>query len=112
MGIEKVGGASMNILEELYHGNIRPNEKCFKSTSEYARYVEILSESERQLTAFLAEIPNAEKEQHMLSQMINAQSEISNFAEIEKFIEGFRLGARFVLDVFVVERESKITNIV
>jgi len=43
--------------------------------------------------------------------MINAQSEISSFAEIEKFIEGFRLGAKFVLDTFVIQQESAIRDI-
>lgn len=33
--------------------------------------------------------------------MVNAQNELSHFSEMEKFLEGFQLGARFVLDTFV-----------
>lgn len=101
----------MNVLEELYHGNIRPNEKQFDRTSQYARFCEILTENERKLTAFLKALPNAEEEQHLLSQMINAQAEISGYSETERFIEGFRLGARFMLDAFVMPDNSVIRDI-
>ncbi len=111
MGVETVGGASMNILEELYHGNIRPSENRFNHPSKYVNVIKVLCDNEQKLTEFLKALPNAEKEQQMLSKMINAQSEISNFAEIEKFIEGFRLGAKFVLDTFIIEQESAIKDI-
>lgn len=62
----------MNIWEELYNGNVLPNDKQFDRTSHYARFCEILTENERQLTAFLSALPNAENELHLLSQMVNA----------------------------------------
>jgi len=73
----------MNILEELYYGNISPNEKCFDHTSEYAKFCKIMTDNERKLADFLAALPNSENEQHMLSQMINDQSEVSSCSEIE-----------------------------
>ena len=101
----------MNIIEELYHGNIHTNEKCFSRSSHYAKFVAIVSENEEKITEFLQALPNAEQEQHLLSQMMNAQSEINLFEGREKFIEGFRLGARFMLDTFMVEQESAIRDI-
>jgi len=101
----------VNILEELYHGNVRPSDKQFDRTSQYAKFCKILFENERQLTAFLAAIPNADNELHLLSQMINAQVEISGYNEIERFIEGFRLGARFMRDIFVMPDNSVIRDI-
>lgn len=40
-----------------------------------------------------------------------AQSEVSNYTEMERFIEGFRLGARFMLDAFVMPDNSVIRDI-
>lgn len=101
----------MNVLEELYHGNVRPNDKQFDRTSQYAKFCEILTDNERQLTTFLAALPNAETEQHLLSQMINVQAEVSGYNDMERFIEGFRLGARLMLDTFVMPDNSVIRDI-
>ena len=101
----------MNILEELYYGNVRPSEKQFDPTSQYAKFFEILTDNERNLQAFLASLPDAENGQHMLSLMVNAQAEINGYSETERFIEGFRLGARFVLDTFVMPDNSVIRDI-
>ena len=101
----------MNIIEELYCGNIQPNEKCFSPSSRYGEFVAIISENEAKLTMFLKALTNAEEEKHLLSQMMNAQSEINLFEGREKFIEGFRLGAKFMLDTFVVDEESVLGDI-
>ena len=101
----------MSILEDLYYGNISPNERQFGHKSNYAKYVEIVTDNEEKLTAFLNALPNAEKEQHLLSQMINAQVEISCFSEYERFIEGFRLGAGIMLEAFVFPQQSVLRDI-
>lgn len=101
----------MNVLEELYHGNVRPSDKQFDRTSQYAKYCEILTENERQLTAFLTALPNSENELHLLSQMVNAQAEVSRYSDMERFVEGFRLGARFMMDTFVMPDNSVIRDI-
>lgn len=33
--------------------------------------------------------------------MINAQSELSFYTETQRFVDGFRHGARFILDTFI-----------
>ena len=101
----------MNILEDLYYGNINLNEKQFNRKSEYAKYVKIVTDNEEKLTAFLNALPNAEEEQHLFSQMINAQIEISDFSEYERFIEGFRLGAGIMLETFIFPQQSVIRDI-
>ena len=101
----------MNILEELYYGNVTPGEKQFDPTSHYAKFCKILTSSQEMLTAFLNALPNAENEKHLLTQMINAQAEVSSYSEQERFIEGFRLGARFMLDTFVMPDNSVIRDI-
>lgn len=111
MDAENIGGIGMNILEELYHGNIRPNDKEFDRNSHYAKFCKILTDNEQELTRFLKALPNAENELHLLSQMINSQAEVVGHNEIERFIEGYRLGARFMLDTFVMPDNSVIRDI-
>ena len=100
-----------NILDSLYHGNISPYTKCFERNSRYAKFVEIISENEHKLTDYLRGIPNSEEEQHLFSQLMNAHGEVSDFSERERFVEGFRLGARFMLDTFLLPRNSAIRDI-
>ena len=47
------GGAIMNTLEELYYGNIVPNEKCAKLNSEVTELLKLLNRNEAKLTATL-----------------------------------------------------------
>jgi len=100
-----------SILEDLYYGNIGPHVKCFDPHSEYAKFQKIIADNEEQLTAFLHGIPKSEEEQHLFSQLMNAQNEVSVFSELERFIEGFQMGARFMLDTFLIPRNSAIRDI-
>jgi len=101
----------MNIIEELYYENISPCDKRFNRPSEYANLMKRLSDNEQKLAEFLKSLPDSENEKHLLSQIVNAQSELSNFADTEKFIEGFQLGARFVLYTLVLPDNSVIRDI-
>ncbi len=91
------GGGVMNILEEFYHGNVNPQEQFYKSESEYDAFVKIVSDTEEKLSAYLGG-----EEQHLFSQLMNAQSKITSIEARESFIEGWKLGARFMLDTFLV----------
>jgi len=103
---DMAGGSMMNILEEFYYGNINPNEKCFKRQSEFATFVKIVSDNEEKLIAYLGG-----EEKHLFSQLMNAQSEILDTEARERFIEGWKLGARFMLDTFITPRYSPINGV-
>lgn len=105
------GGGIMNILEELYYGNINPQEKCFKYESEYAANVKILADNEKKLSAYFNNLPNVQKEQRLFSQLMEAQSEIIETETCESFIEGWKLGARFMLETFLMPRQSPFSKI-
>ena len=45
----------MNTLEELYYGNIVPNEKCAKLNSEVTELLKLLNRNEEKFTATLTE---------------------------------------------------------
>ena len=101
----------MNIIEELYHGGIQPTSKCFDQNSQYGRFIKIISDNEQKLSEYLALQDNTKEQQHLLSQLINAQREILCFSESSRFVEGFQLGAKFTLDTFVIPQESVIRDI-
>ena len=93
----------MSILEELYYGNINPNEKRrFDHNSERGRFIKIILDNEEALIAFLDKLPNASEEQKLFSQFIDAQSRFSEIECMERFAEGFQIGARFMLDTFLI----------
>ena len=96
----------MNILEEFYYGNVNPQEKCFKRESEFATFVKIVSENEEKLSAYLGG-----EEKHLFSQLMNAQSEILDTETRERFIEGWTLGAKFMVDTFLIPRYSPIIGV-
>ena len=87
----------MNILEEFYYGSLNLQEKTFQPDSEYAGYIKIVAENEEKLAACM----NTE-ERRLLSQLMDAQSEILAAETLDRFIEGWRLGARFMLDTLFV----------
>lgn len=45
----------MNILEDLYYGNIVPNEKCAKLNSEVKELLKLLNRNEVKLTVTFSE---------------------------------------------------------
>ena len=101
----------MNIIEELYHGAIRPTEQCFDHDSQYAKFMRIVSDNESKLMKYLEAQENSKEEQHLLTQMMNAQREILCFSEENRFMDGFQLGARFILDTFIIPQHSVIRDI-
>lgn len=82
------------MLEELYFGNINPNEKQFVRNSNFARALKTISANEEKLTEFLEG-----KEKDLFLQLVNAQSEIDGIVNVESFISGFRLGARIAIEI-------------
>ncbi len=102
---------SLNLIEELYFGNICPNEESFDKRSRYASFVETIAVNEKKLSAYFTAHTGAEEEQHLFTQLMNAQGEILRFSELDRFIEGFQLGARLMLDTFLLPQQSAIRDI-
>ena len=80
-------------LEDLYYGNITPNEQDMAASSELKRAVDRVARYERQLTEQLGEA-----EQTILTKLIRSQHEIDSITARENFILGFRLGARIMAE--------------
>ena len=81
------------ILEDLYYGNITPNEQRMVPDSEMKKAVDRVASCEKQLMEQIGET-----EQETLTKLIRSQHEINSITATENFILGFRLGARLMVE--------------
>ncbi len=80
-------------LEDLYYGNITPNEQRMTPGSEMEKAVARAASCEKQLIEQLGET-----EQTILTKLIRSQHEINSITATENFILGFRLGVRLMAE--------------
>ena len=85
-----------NFIEELYYGNIEPQEVNSELTPKLQRKLSNLAEKEERFTARL----NGEDEE-LFQNCVSAYIEFSTTSNANSFISGFRLGARFTYETFV-----------
>ena len=90
-----------NMIEELYYGNIDPQNSGFEDNESVQHELRTISECEDWLTAHLT----GEEKKRFLD-FADAWSAYNGDATLDGFITGFRLGARFVLDIFVLPGAS------
>jgi len=83
-----------SILEELYFGDISPNEMDFDRDSNYGKALKTATDNEENLLEVL-NIP----EKAMLIDLLSAQSEIDGITAVENFSYGFKLGAMLMVEV-------------
>ena len=82
-----------NTLEDLYFGNINPNEQQMVSGSELKKAVDRVARCESQLMEQLDETG-----QTILAKLVESQHEIDSITALENFILGFRLGAKIMAE--------------
>ena len=83
-------------IEDFYYGNIEPQESCSELKTELKRKLSILTQTEEQLTAKLAE-----EEKELFAKYASRSSEFLCISNADSFIAGFRLGAKFTYETFV-----------
>jgi predicted esterase len=81
------------MLDNLYLGNINPNEDLKPAFSEYEKLNKEAAELESQVKDKLAEI-----DRDLFNMMLNARCSVSAMEVREAFIVGFRLGANITLE--------------
>lgn len=83
----------MSILEKLWLGNVKPNERKLPSNSEhYERVKRIIQHEEELFPTF------SEQAKETYEKLRECRSELSSLVECEAFISGFRLGAMIMLE--------------
>ena len=80
-------------LEELFYGNLTPNEQQITPDSPLQQAMDQAEESEEKLTALLEG-----EEKTMLLRLLTAENEIGSTLALENFILGFRLGMRLAIE--------------
>lgn len=84
----------MKILEEFWYGNIRPTDRNVAPNSRVDKLLKLAVKNEQQLTDLLTE-----EERAAFQKFRKVQDELSGVNECEAFTLGFRLGARFMLEI-------------
>ncbi len=82
----------MNILEELWYGNICPSEQPIRKSSEYARILRKVETERDKLNSQPAQI------QREIDRLLDTQMEAAAVGERDAFIMGFRLAAQIMAD--------------
>ena len=90
-----------SFIEELYYGNIDPQNSGFEDDAGVQRTLRTISENEDWLTEHLT----GEEKKRFLD-FADAWSTDNGDAALDGFITGFRLGARFVMDTFLSDEAS------
>lgn len=90
----------MSIIDDLWHGNITPNEQFFEKDSEYAAVLlEVLQHSK--------DLQNRlnDEEAEILVKLTESMNEMCGIGERDAFVHGFTLGAKIIIEVMNAEME-------
>lgn len=85
-----------NFIEELYYGNIEPQEITTELKAKVRNKLAALSKSEEQLAAKLTDAEN-----ELFDTYLKQSGEFLCVSNADSFIAGFKLGAKFTYNTFV-----------
>lgn len=85
----------MNILKELFFGNVYPYEKQTSRNSELDNLRQLVLRNEKAMSELLT----TDEQKERFEKYRDCLSEMSRLTEIQNFENGFRLGARIMLEV-------------
>ena len=84
----------MTTLEDLYYGNISPNDKAIKRGSRMDRTVKLLCKNEDNLAETLTE-----QQKETFEKFKDCQRELCDLTARQAFTDGFILAARIMVEV-------------
>ena len=90
----------MNIIEELWYGNISPCERDFKRGSTYSELLGYIVRHEEDLQKRLSD-----EEKEIFEKFTECTNEMYGIADLEAFARGLVLGARIIIEVMMTEIE-------
>ena len=82
----------MTVLEDLFYGNIQPCDN--KQSAEVRQKLSAMTAAEEKM---METIPDDAQRAEVL-EMFNKQTELIALCERDTFIDGFRLGARLMIE--------------
>ena len=84
----------MNILEDLWFGNISPWERPFKKDSAYAELLALVIRHQDDLNSRLND-----EEKEIFEKFSECSTEMHDLTEREAFVKGFTIGAQIIIAV-------------
>ena len=84
----------MNILEDLWFGNISPWERPFKKDSAYAELLALVIRHQEDLNGRLND-----EEKEIFEKYSECSNEMHDLTVREAFVKGFTIGARIIIAV-------------
>ena len=84
----------MRILEEFWYGNIEPTEYDTSSNKEYKKLVELIFRNEEKLKATMTD-----EQKELFEKYTDCIGEYRTITDCLIFQNGFKLGARMMLEV-------------
>ncbi len=94
MKITKRGGEDI-FIDDFYYGNIEPQNSKLNQNKLFRKKMNTLSESEKELFESLKE-----DELSLFESYTDAWSYINSETNRDSFRNGFRIGAKFIIDIF------------
>ena len=91
----------MNILEDLWFGNISPWERPFKKDSAYAELLALVIRHQEELNRRLND-----EEKEIFEKFSECSNEMHDLTEREAFVKGFTIGARIIIEVLTAEGDE------
>ncbi len=86
----------MDILEELWYGNITPTEYSrIENNANYKEALRLVNQNQERLKSTLT---NEQKE--LLDKFLTSSEEFENLIELDCFKVGFKLGARLIIEAY------------
>ena len=82
----------MTVLEDLFYGNIQPCDN--KQSAEVRRKLSAMNAAEEKLMEAISD----DAQRAEVLEMFNKQTELITLRERDAFIDGFRLGARLMIE--------------
>ena len=92
-----------NIIEELFYGNLEPQELTTEITPRLKKKLNELVKKEEELAAKLSD-----EEKEKFANYVSKYNEFSSISISDGFVSGFRFGARFTYDTFVANSKGGV----
>ena len=86
----------MTVLEDLFYGNIQPCDN--KQSAEARQKLSAMTAAEEKLMETISD----DAQRAEVLEMFNKQTELIALCERDAFIDGFRLGARLMIEILTV----------
>jgi len=85
-----------SFIRDFYYGNIDPQQRSFRNNAAMKKKMNTLTDNEDRLRESLSG-----KLKQAFLDYVDAWAEINSESNLDSFIVGFRMGARFAYDAFV-----------